>query len=298
MDYPEQLVCVDIGGTAVKSALMAGGRLQQVTETPTPPDAEGIVRLVVDIAAANPRAAALGVGTAGEVDPANGAIRLSDNIPGYTGFALRARLRKATGLPTAVENDVNAAALGELHFGAAKAAGLASFLMVSYGTGVGGAIVSGGSLWCGASGSAGEIGGLVAHPGAVRPQQQGSGSYERYASTSALVRRGLALAPHLNSGRAIFAHLDDAKVRALVDEWAAEVACGLAGAIHLLDPGAVVLGGGIMQEALLQQEISAKLKTMLKPSYQNTKIIPAALGNTAALFGAGHLAAAAAGSKF
>ncbi len=288
-----ELLCIDIGGTAIKSARMAGDGLMDLAERPTPASAEGIAALVREMAAACPETKALGVGTAGEVNLADGSIRLSDNIPGYTGFPLRQRLQEGTGLPTAVENDVNAAALGELHFGAARAAGLNSFLMVSYGTGIGGAIVRGGRLERGENGSAGEIGGLVTHPEALEPGRQGSGSYEQYASTGALVRRALALGPHLHSGRAVFAHRQEAPVAAVVEAWADEIALGLAGAIHLLDPGAVLLGGGIMQEAVLQEMLARRLRFLLKPSFQGTRLLPAALGNQAALYGAGQLAAEA-----
>lgn len=112
----------------------------------------------------------VGVSTAGEVDAGPGVIRLSDNIPGYTGLNPRQILEGELGLPVAVENDVNAAAAGEFAFGAARDE--QDFLMVSYGTGVGGAVYTGGRLYRGRAGSAGEFGGLVTHPEAVDPARQ------------------------------------------------------------------------------------------------------------------------------
>ena len=157
--------------------------------------------------------------------------------------ALKA-LRAELGLPVAVENDVNAAAAGEFAFGAARDE--QDFLMVSYGTGVGGAVYTGGRLYRGRAGSAGEFGGLVTHPEAVDPARQGTGSYERYASTSALVARVTALYPALTTGRDIFAHLNDPTIKKEVDAWIREVACGIISLIHAFDPALVVLGGGII----------------------------------------------------
>ena len=157
--------------------------------------------------------------------------------------ALKA-LRAELGLPVAVENDVNAAAAGEFAFGAARDE--QDFLMVSYGTGVGGAVYIGGRLYRGRAGSAGEFGGLVTHPEAVDPARQGTGSYERYASTSALVARVTALYPALTTGRDIFAHLNDPTIKKEVDAWIREVACGIISLIHAFDPALVVLGGGII----------------------------------------------------
>ena len=315
-----KISCIDIGGTYIKSGVLEDGVLTDVEETPTDGGggARAMLSRVAQLVRQTPGVERVGVSTAGEVDARTGVIRLSDNIPGYTGLnprqileagmnvarfnfshgshaehkgrldALKA-LRAELGLPVAVENDVNAAAAGEFAFGAARDE--QDFLMVSYGTGVGGAVYTGGRLYRGRAGSAGEFGGLVTHPEAVDPARQGTGSYERYASTSALVARVTALYPALTTGRDIFAHLNDPTIKKEVDAWIREVACGIISLIHAFDPALVVLGGGIMGEPYILSQLERMTAPMVKPSFRGCRVVPAALGNNAGLMGAGYLAA-------
>ena len=286
-----KISCIDIGGTYIKSGVLEDGVLTGVEETPTDGGggARAMLSRVAQLVRQTPGVERVGVSTAGEVDARTGVIRLSDNIPGYTGLNPRQILEGELGLPVAVENDVNAAAAGEFAFGAARDE--QDFLMVSYGTGVGGAVYIGGRLYRGRAGSAGEFGGLVTHPEAVDPARQGTGSYERYASTSALVARVTALYPALTTGRDIFAHLNDPTIKKEVDAWIREVACGIISLIHAFDPALVVLGGGIMGEPYILSQLERMAAPMVKPSFRGCRVVPAALGNNAGLMGAGYLAA-------
>ena len=256
-----KISCIDIGGTYIKSGVLEDGVLTGVEETPTDGGggARAMLSRVAQLVRQTPGVERVGVSTAGEVDARTGVIRLSDNIPGYTGLN-----------PRRDEQD---------------------FLMVSYGTGVGGAVYTGGRLFRGRAGSAGEFGGLVTHPEAVDPARQGTGSYERYASTSALVARVTALYPALTTGRDIFAHLNDPTIKKEVDAWIREVACGIISLIHAFDPALVVLGGGIMGEPYILSQLERMTAPMVKPSFRGCRVVPAALGNNAGLMGAGYLAA-------
>lgn len=290
-----KIACVDIGGTYIKSGVLEDGTLESTRETPTnaADGARAMLSRVAQLIRQIPDVDRVGISTAGEVDVRTGVIRLSDNLPGYTGLNPREILEEELGLPVSVENDVNAAAAGEFAFGAAR--NIQDFLMVNYGTGVGGAVYAGGRLYRGRAGSAGEFGGLITHPEAVDPMQQGTGSYERFASTSALVARVTALYPALTTGRDIFAHLDDSAIKKEVDAWIREVACGIISLIHAFDPALVVLGGGIMREPYILGQLEQTAAPMLKPSFRGCRLVPAALGNSAGLMGAGYLAANALG---
>lgn len=286
--------CLDLGGTYIKSGILENGVLSQVRETPTDraAGAHAMLEQAVRLVQETPDVACVGVATTGEVDARTGVIRLSSNIPGYTGLNPKEILSRALGLPVVVENDVNAAAAGEFAFGAAR--GEPDFVMVSYGTGVGGAIYADGRLYRGHLGSAGEFGGLITHPEAIDAADQGSGSYERYASTTALVARVSARYPALCTGREIFAHREQPGVQEEIDAWIAEAACGIVSLIHLFDPAAVVLGGGVMCEPYILQQLVRITPPLIKPSFRACRLLPAALGNSAGMMGAGYLAEQAA----
>ena len=213
------------------------------------------------------------------MDTVRGSIYYAnDNIPGYTGIEVRRILEDAFHVPVAVENDVNAAALGEAQFGAGK--GYPDFLCLTYGTGVGGAIVLDGRIYTGSSWSAGSFGGIVIHPEAVDLAVEYSGCYEKYASTTGLVKRALAVDPGLTSGRAIFAAF----------EWIDEIVTGLVTLIHIFNPSRIVLGGGIMVQPYVLEQVQERLIPRLSPGFRKVNIARASLGNQAGLLGAAHLA--------
>ena len=188
-------------------------------------------------------------------------------------------------MPVAVENDVNAAALGEAHFGAGR--GCQHFLCLTYGTGIGGAAILNGELYTGFHGAAGEFGHIVTHAGGRKCTCGGEGCYETYASTRALTREAESLLGHPVNGRELFAllHHGNQAIVQLVDSWIGEIAIGLAGLAYSLDPERIVLGGGIMKEPYLLPRLKQALDARLMPSYRDIALVPAQLGNTAGLMG-------------
>lgn len=281
--------CVDIGGTYIKTGVLEHGQLSMLRETPTNAQegAEAMLARVADLIRAMPDVECVGISTAGEVEPDTGCIRFACNIPGYTGLNPKEILQNELNLPVAVENDVNAAAVGEYAFGAAKNA--RNFLMLTFGTGIGGAAVVDGRLYRGGCGSAGEFGGLITHPEAIDPNEQGTGSYERYASTTALVKRVNGVYPEITTGREIFARLEDPQIKAEVDAWINEIVYGLVTLIHAFNPEIIVLGGGIMHQPYIQEQLNRRLYPLLKPTFRECRLKTAELGNQAGLMGAGHL---------
>lgn len=122
--------------------------------------------------------------------------------------------------------------------------------MLTFGTGIGGGIVLSGKVYGGAGFCAGEFGSMVTHAEDRRPGDPLSGAYERYASTSALVRRAQGLDPALTDGLKLFARLEEAPVRALVDAWLEEVLLGLLNLTYIFHPALLVLGGGVLAQPL------------------------------------------------
>ena len=143
-----RIAALDIGGTSIKSGIWDGSQASELKEWDTNASRGGeyLMERAKEILHTYGDFDAIGISTAGQVDSQNGKIHYAnDNIPNYTGMEIRAVLEKEFGVPVAVENDVNAAALGELYFGAAQ--GSENFLCLTYGTGVGGAIVLNGGIY-------------------------------------------------------------------------------------------------------------------------------------------------------
>ena len=238
---------VDVGGTKLLACVVddAGVVVEEVRhETGRATAPADLVRRVGELVwrfrSAGRAPAAIGVGIPGLCDHRRGIVRSSIMLDGWRDVPLADELRVATGLPCAIDNDVNTAALAE-----AAARGLAgeSMLFVAIGTGIGGAITFGQELWRGASGVAGEIGNIVIDRGGPRCWCGRRGCLNTLASGSAIeTAAGITpgtLAAHWRSG--------DRDVAAAVDDAARALATGLGNAINLLNPSLVVLGGGVAQ---------------------------------------------------
>ena len=239
---------------------------------------------------------AIGVSTAGQVDTSAGKIHYAnDNIPGYTGTPVKDILEQEFHVPVAVENDVNAAALGEMYNGAAK--GLADFLCLTYGTGVGGAIVMDGRVRQGSNYGGGSFGGILVHPEDCHPGEPWSGCYEKYASATALVNRVKRIDPELDDGRKIFDAFGRSEVRAVVDGWIDEIVYGLVTLIHIFNPSDILLGGGILAQSYIIEEVRRRVVLLIDSNMSHVRIRQASLGNLAGLTGAAMLASVHAGAN-
>ena len=116
-----------------------------------------------------------------------------------------------------------------------------------------------------------------------------SGCYEKYASVTALVKNAVQMDPALDNGRKIFGRLDEPEVRALVDRWVMEIVYGLTSIIHMLNPECVILGGGIMEQPYVLEQLREKLYPNIMSSFRHVQIEKAALGNRAGMLGAAAL---------
>ena len=284
-----RIAALDIGGTAIKYGIWEAGQLTGLSESPSPTAcARDLVNALTDIVRGLGPVDAVGISTRGQVD-GNGVI-LYDNGPiaDYTGTPLKAILEQELGIPVWVENDVNSAAWGEACLGAGKDS--RDFLCLTYGTGIGGAIVLNGQLYRGANWSAGEFGSMQLF--SQKPAWQGFGGayYENYASAAALVDAAKAVDPALSDGRMVCARLDDPALAPVFDRWITHVSFGLSTLIHIFNPGLIVLGGGILQNAELFRRIDACTRAQLMPGFEVVQLKQAQLGNRAGLIGAALLA--------
>lgn len=288
-----KILVFDIGGTEIKYALCDENfNLTDKKSVPTNAYEGGkrLIERVVEIAGTYSGIDRIGISTAGQVDSEKGMIVFAtDSIPGYTGVQIKQTVEAEIGVPCAVENDVNSAALGEAYFGAAK--GEDNFLCLTYGTGIGGAIFLEGKLFKGNGCSAGEFGHFVTHAGGKSCTCGGCGCYEAYASSGALVRAVKAKTGKNLNGREIFAEFDNPEIRTVIDEWIDEIVVGLKGLVYIFNPSLIVAGGGIMNEKYITDEINIRLAAELMPSFRCAKVVKAQAGNDANLLGAAYLAA-------
>lgn len=283
----------DIGGTSIKYGVCKDNTLTDIKEIPTQAERGGPHILETIISLIRPRTDydAIGISTAGQVHAKEGyIIYANQNIPGYTGIRYKDTLEDLFSVPVAVENDVNAAALGEAVYGAGR--DYEQFLMLTYGTGVGGAVIENKKVFHGSSYSASEFGAIITHSDArLRGDDFFDGCYEKYASTTGLVRMMKEYRPELDTGRKIFSHLTDQTVMQIIDRWVDEIMLGLSTLTHIYNPSCIILGGGIMAQPLILQKIAEKKSRFIMPSFAHVHITAAALGNCAGVLGANYLAA-------
>lgn len=287
-----RILLFDIGGTSIKCGVWEQDALSQIQEIPTQAHLGGphIMETLLSLISAQTLSFdAIGVSTAGQVHAEEGRIIYANsNIPHYTGTPIRQMLESRFSVPVMVENDVNAAAIGEAVYGAGRA--FSDFLCLTYGTGVGGAIVQNRSIYHGSTYSAGEFGALVTHgEDKCRGSDPFDGCYERYASTTALVQAASAYDPALQNGRLIFARREEPAIRQIIDDWITEILLGLSSLIHIFNPPCVILGGGIMAQPSVTDAIAERIDPFLMSSFRQVRILPAELQNTAGLLGIQHL---------
>jgi len=295
------VAAVDIGGTKIAAGIVdVGGRLVARRECLTEPKRgprsglERTARMLRELAADDGCAfEGIGIGCTGPVDPREGIIGKADTLPGWEGTNLAAALSGEFKVPVAVENDADAAALGEATAGAGRDEPI--FLYVTISTGIGVGIVLGGRLYYGTGASHPEIGHHVIEASGPLCYCGARGCWEALASGPAMA--AWAAANGLSTGGG--SELTAAAVCALaaqgnpvaieaVKRTGHYIGVGLANLISFFCPSAVALGGGLMKSAdLFLGQVHEVIRTncTLVP-HELARIVPAALGADAGLVGA------------
>ena len=147
-----------------------------------------------------------------------------------------------------------------------------------------------GSVYPGASFSAGSFGGMVIHPEEKAGTDSLEGCYERCASTTGLVRRVKKVDGALDNGKKIFAAKDRPEIKEQIDAWIDDICTGLVTLCCIFNPFRIILGGGIMAQEYVLSEVNRKVKAQIAPGLRIVEIVPAKLANTAGMMGAVSLA--------
>ena len=275
----------DIGGTQIKYGIVDenGSILAHYKmDTEAFLGGQAILQKVIEagkVLMEDYRVEGVGISTAGQVDYHTGTVvGAGDTIPGYKGTKIKKLVEQALGLPVEVRNDVDCAALGEQWLGNH---GVRSFIALTIGTGIGGAIVIDGRLYSGHTFSAGEWGYMIVEG---KP-------FEKVASMSGLIDLAKTCKKDGEwTGRAVFDLYDDGdeEIKPAVQTFFRHLAIGIANLVYILNPEKVIIGGGISARGdRFLQEIKKETAKYLLPSFQeNTELVLAKLSNHAGMAGA------------
>ncbi len=295
---------IDIGGTAAKIGIVTDrGEIKEMDSFSVSfdhyktPIIETVVKntdaFLERIGMIPSELSGIGVSATGQINVLEGTIAGSaGHIDNWLGTQVKQILEEHYHLPAAVANDANCAVIGEQWRGAAKDCG--NVVMITIGTGVGGGIIVQDQLLLGAVGIAGELGHFTVKKDGLPCTCGNKGCYERYASTTALVRRVTEMLGNSSDvvidGRYIFKQVSEGNeaIRDILEDWIEDIAVGLIGLIHIFNPETVIVGGGVsQQEELFIQPLKEKILNKVMPCFrENLRICAAELGNYAGLLGA------------
>jgi len=287
----EEVIGIDLGGTAIKLGRFSeDGKCQQSLTVPTPQPATPEAVIQAMVAAINSleitAVKAIGVGTPGPTDAAGKIAKIAINLVGWNDIPLAELLETKLGLPTTIANDANCAGLGEAWLGAGR--NFRNLILLTLGTGVGGAIILDGKLFTGHQGAAGELGLISLNPEGPKCNSGNNGSLEQYVSVQA-IRRITGLEP-LELGE--LAEKGDRKALEFWQTYGKNLGVGLASLIYVLTPEAIIIGGGVSASSkfFLPAAIAEIEQRVLPISRTGLQLLLAELGNQAGMVGAAKLA--------
>ncbi len=301
----DAVIGVDIGGTKIAAGIVTSqGEALHVLRVPTP-SADGAAAILAAVSglgrhlltianAQNMPISGIGIGAGGQIDVNTGRVRYASSvIPGWAGAEIAQTVSAELCLPVRADNDVNVLALGEHRFGAGQP--YADVLFVGVGTGVGGAVILNRQLMHGASFAAGEIAHLLVDYRGDRICGCGlPGHLEAYAAGPAIAKHygklaGLTTPCELPT---VLRRANEGEQSAIdaIQEAGSILGKALVGILAVLDPQAVVIGGGVIQLGKLWWEpLLAEIRTNPLPGLAKIAVHPAQLGQNAAVIGAGAL---------
>jgi glucokinase-like ROK family protein len=292
---------IDLGGTNTKFGIVSStGNIVYESSLPTPAKS-GRVEVLDHLASVakqlfmhseklHCKPLALGVATAGWVDTNSGTVAYAtNNIPEWSGTRIAQRLRETVRIPIAIENDANASALAESVFGAGR--GLRNFVCITLGTGVGGGCYIDGKLNHGAHFFANALGHISLVPDGLACTCGKRGCLEAYTNAAALLR--YADMNFSDAERLIAAaNVGDSAAVSAIRKYAHYLAYGCSTVLNLLDPEALILSGGLVQNnSLLIEELHKKLSEMvLAWEKRGLSILVSPLGYNVGMIGAAAVA--------
>jgi glucokinase len=292
-----RVIGVDVGGTKTLFALVApDGTIEARVERPTITSSQDALLEELDggveeLRSAHPEVAAIGFGIPSRIDQRLGRAIASVNIP-LADLDFRERMAERHGLPVAIDNDGNAAAIAEWKIGAAR--GFSYVVMLTLGTGVGGGLILDGRPYRGATGSGAELGHMVIQVDGPECACGGRGHLEAVASGRAAGRVAQELYGKGATGEELVRRAEEREPEAVAAM--TQIGRGLGAAIatfvNIFEPEIIVIGGGfgMSNDLLREPALEVILRDGLPPGRDALKIVEAELGRDAGVIGAAMIA--------
>jgi glucokinase len=312
MDSEQLVIGIDLGGTKIATALVndTGTILSyDYRETLGEKGPEAVVARMADAARAVMAEAAVGIGSPGPLDIEAGVVLDTPNLPGWEYVPLTQPIEEALGIKTFLENDANAAALGEHRFGAGR--GTQHMIYVTVSTGIGGGLILDGKLYHGFNGMAGEIGHVTILPGGPLCGCGNRGHLEAVSAGPAIARqarervaRGApTLIVNLAEGDparitarlvAEAASQGDAVAQEILAEAMEYLGIAMANYVNIFNPRVIVIGGGLSNigDALFEPVRRIIKERAFPVPAQSVRVVPAELGDKVGVLGAAAVALA------
>ena len=255
-----KILCYDMGGTYIKYGVIEDYKLIYSSKVPTlcynsqEELFNQYIELTSNMLEKYPDIKGVGVSTAGAVNYHEGVIYAAPaSIPIFQDFNFRKLFKENFNLDCFVDNDVNSFAVAEL----TENNPYKNFIVMTIGTGIGGAVIINNQLWRGVNFNAGEIGRMIIN----------GKSYEDIAATSVLVKKVKKLGLNIENGIDVFKLYDEQneQVVPLVEEFFNNLVIGIANVIYMFNPEAIFSGGGISKRETLINEIEERLNKILDP---------------------------------
>jgi glucokinase len=292
-----KVIGVDVGGTKILGAVVThNGEIVASDQRDTDVSSEeallASIDAIVEALRSETEVEALGFGLPSRIDQRTGHAVASVNVP-LEGVDFRARMQERHGLPVGIDNDANAAAIGEWKAGAARGADYV--VMLTLGTGVGGGLILGGRPYRGATGSGAELGHIVIGLDGPPCGCGGHGHLESYAAGRVADQAARKLYGDGSNGSELVAkaHDGDGEAAAALAEIGRSLGAGIASFVNVFEPELVVVGGGFGSaagELLLGPAREVLAREGLEPGRDMVRIVPAELGFYAGVIGAGMIA--------
>jgi glucokinase len=287
---------VDLGGTKILAGIVTrSGEIVRRHERPTPQDSQESVLAELEAAVAellDDEVVAVGFGVPSPIDQPHGVVVQCVNVP-LVDVPLRRLMHDRFGLPVGLDNDANAAAIGEWRAGAGR--GVDDLVMLTLGTGLGGGVISAGRPFRGARGGGAELGHVVVvHEGL--PCQgaacRGRGHLEPYVTgIAATAAAQLAFGPGADAYRLIeLAEIGDEVAREILARIGGYLGSGMGSFANIFEPDLIVIGGGFgvaSWDHVIPHAEEVMRREALRPMRDHVRVVPTELGTSAGLIGAG-----------